>query len=847
MLARRCAAFAVRRPVWALSLALGLCLLASLGAYGVQLITHIGALLPADHPALARFLAVEKHFGAGDTLGVVVRPHAEDPDGIQQQAAAHHLAELLAERKWINEHENGLSEPLILRISGLPNPNLERVIAEQLLPLTWMLWSPEQSERLIRQLKPQHLEKRLTHIKPTWQQSHPPLDASNDPLGWTRGEFLPWWRDQELGDGSLRRDEGYLRTQDGTLVLLLQGTHPPQNSLFGNELVAAIDEVITATQQQWPHAIKGFGSYYVAQRDFKAAEDSALRTLLGSLGGVLLLFALAYRSIRLPLLIGLTLLPATAAALGLSALALGGTLSMIVSAFAAILIGLGVDFIIHLFNGYSHELNRLQQRLPSWPHRRLRALAALHAQARVGPGIIAAALTTIGTFLLLLASDYRGLGELGAVCGLGLAVALIQVLLVVPAALTLAGPEHEPAPSWWRGIAKWQVARPKQAMILLIASTIGCLGILIHQGPWLLYDSNPRNLRPAEDEIFVSQIELMRELGLIKSGHQVLIRADNPTDALEAAAIVGDRAPQSAAWAGLMAPKRQQDNLAVLQQVDWQGLNAAIDQLPAELSTKHQPFLNQLVALGQQVQNQDIVTPNQFGDIDELKALLGPFFAQVDGETLLRLPLNLSWEDASKPEKVGELVHQLGLPPNGDSGNIAGATVGTAGPPTIGWALADVLANDLNRLAGLAALTTAALLLILLHNVRTAVIAAISLSLGIIGSLALMAIVQQPFNLMNIAVVPLIIGIGIDNGIHLLHALHTAQTREELQEQLTTIGHPILITALTSMVGFGSLGLNAFQGIQSIGLTACLGILACLWMAMLSIPLLRMREIDRKA
>ena len=64
----------------------------------------------------------------------------------------------------------------------------------------------------------------------------------------------------------------------------------------------------------------------------------------------------------------------------------------------------------------------------------------------MGPGIIAAAVTTIGTFLLLLASDYRGLGELGAVCGLGLAVALVQVLLVVPAALTLAGPEHEPAP-----------------------------------------------------------------------------------------------------------------------------------------------------------------------------------------------------------------------------------------------------------------------------------------------------------------------------------------------------------------------------------------------------------------
>ena len=285
MLARRCAAFAVRRPILALSLAPGLCLLASLGAYGVQLVTHIGALLPAEHPALERFLAVEKHFGAGDTLGLVVRPHPDDTDGSQQIAAAHHLAKLIQEQTWSNPHEDGQTEPLILRISGLPNPQLESVIAEQLLPLTWLLWSPEQSQRLLRQLNPKHLAKRLAHIKPAWQQAHPPIDASNDPLGWLRGEFVPWWRDQELGDGALKRDNGYLRAQDGSLVLVLRAGHPPQNALYGKELLSAIDEVISSTNQQWPHELKGFGAYFVAQRDFQAAEDSALRTLLGSLGG----------------------------------------------------------------------------------------------------------------------------------------------------------------------------------------------------------------------------------------------------------------------------------------------------------------------------------------------------------------------------------------------------------------------------------------------------------------------------------------------------------------------------------------------------------------------------------
>ena len=228
----------------------------------------------------------------------------------------------------------------------------------------------------------------------------------------------------------------------------------------------------------------------------------------------------------------------------------------------------------------------------------------------MGPGIIAAAITTIGTFLLLLASDYRGLGELGAVCGLGLAVALVQVLLVVPAALTLAGPEHAPAPSWWRGIARWQINHPRQALILLLTSVCACLGYLSSKDSWLSYDSNPRNLRPAEDEVFVKQIGLMVELGLIKSGHQVLIRAQDPVSALKAATLIGERADDAAPWAGLLDPPadRKPRHPATGRLA---GPAPAIADLPPETTKAHQPFLDQLQRLADRVENRQLVTPDQ--------------------------------------------------------------------------------------------------------------------------------------------------------------------------------------------------------------------------------------------
>ena len=293
----------------------------------------------------------------------------------------------------------------------------------------------------------------------------------------------------------------------------------------------------------------------------------------------------------------------------------------------------------------------------------------------------------------------------------------------------------------------------------------------------------------------------------------------------------------------LIGPDRQRDNLNALATIDWPALDQAVTDLPPEQQQTYAPFLAQLSRLSQQVQAQALLTPQQFWNHESLRAMLSPFFNEIDGETFLRLPLSLGWEGASEPAVMQQLVAQLGLPLNGDYGQIGDAMVGTAGPPTIAWTLSNVLSQDLERLAGLAALTTIILLLILLHNVRTAAIAALALSLGLVASLAFMVLFNQPFNLMNISVVPLVIGIGIDNGIHLLHAIQHAKTRRELQQCIETIGHPILITALTSMIGFGSLGLNAFQGIQSIGFTACLGIVACVWMAMLAIPLIKMRSL----
>ena len=97
---------------------------------------------------------------------------------------------------------------------------------------------------------------------------------------------------------------------------------------------------------------------------------------------------------------------------------------------------------------------------------------------------------------------------------------------------------------------------------------------------------------------------------------------------------------------------------------------------------------------------------------------------------------------------------------------------------------------------------------------------------------------KNGFNLnpINIAVIPLVIGMGIDFGIHLAH-------RYKVEQEITTVyrytGKGVLLSALATMIGFGSLGLiGTFGSISSMGIILFIGLAACLTAALVVLPAL---------
>jgi predicted RND superfamily exporter protein len=95
----------------------------------------------------------------------------------------------------------------------------------------------------------------------------------------------------------------------------------------------------------------------------------------------------------------------------------------------------------------------------------------------------------------------------------------------------------------------------------------------------------------------------------------------------------------------------------------------------------------------------------------------------------------------------------------------------------------------------------------------------------------------EKLNYMNTMALPVIIGIGVDDGVHFFHRL-MEEGKGSLGRSMTSVGRAMLMTSLTTMVGFGSLMFYLMQGMQSLGFTLFVGVGMCFIVTITLLPAL---------
>jgi uncharacterized protein len=109
------------------------------------------------------------------------------------------------------------------------------------------------------------------------------------------------------------------------------------------------------------------------------------------------------------------------------------------------------------------------------------------------------------------------------------------------------------------------------------------------------------------------------------------------------------------------------------------------------------------------------------------------------------------------------------------------------------------------------------------------------LVMSVVLTLGILGLFGVPLNPANMIAFPLILGVGVDNGVHVLHD-YLIQRAEGRSTISYAIGRGVLVKALTSMIGFGTLMISSERGLAGLGLILTLGVACSMLSALVFLP-----------
>jgi predicted RND superfamily exporter protein len=602
----------------------------------------------------------------------------------------------------------------------------------------------------------------------------------------------------------------------------------------------------------------------VADEARSLGRDLAVTTGLALLG-ICLLFGLAFRSIRI-LVIGI--FPLLLSLLGTLAFArvAFGSLNLITSAFMATLIGLGIDFSIHLMSRFQEA-----QRGGGDPREAIR-----EAVLRCGPGLLTGGITSAGAFMALVVNDVPAFAEMGVLSGVGLLLSLVATLTVLPAMivserLAFLRPEPRQERSGRSGarLVAFITAHPAK---LLVAGIL-LAALMIPAGRdngynWNYPEYMPEGLPsvetwlrlnrdtefsteaaalvadgPEEARAFVDALEGLPTVRRVEALPVFLPDGQGPKLAMLAAlapALEGTVEPvkvsRSEGAARLRetledirfdAKRTQSDQLAALEDLlaASRALEAVIERINPEAEKRAQ-------ALDKEI-------------LDLRDKALGGLRRLTTGR-----PVTLD-ELAGKlpPEMAGRLrsgsqyaVYAYPALPLGEEANVVAflADLHTVDEGPVGFAV-EHWHNMTSTIEGFEEAFLLALLavcLLVFADFRSLVPTLASLfplAVAITWVWGGMALLEIQYNPGNIIAFPLILGIGVDAGVHIVHRWEQ-EGRSQIGEVIRHTGFAVLMSTGTTMIGFGALSLATNRALASLGVVLLLGVGACLVTATVLLP-----------
>ncbi|MDD5214392.1 MAG: MMPL family transporter [Methylococcales bacterium] len=583
-------------------------------------------------------------------------------------------------------------------------------------------------------------------------------------------------------------------------------------------------------------------------------------TLSGVMSLVLVFLAqwIGVRSFRLVVITYIVLMMGLILTAGFAALSVGH-LNVISIAFATLYIGLGVDYAVHICLYYRERKARGYSNLE----------AIHHSLKGVGGSLFLCALTTALGFLAFIPTDYAGVSELGIISGGGIFIGLLISLTVLPALFCIL-PVNHPQPIHSKFAPQFIVTFPfhfsKAIRIVSILLAIGACGVLTK----LTFDANPINLRDPKSESVSTIKDLLKSKN--DSPFAVTGLAKNLDDANALAAKMKTLSSvYEAITLSSFVAENQDEKLAILEDLNLM-LGNQLENFNATLPQNHDQR-DALVKLNEQLKKaiSDNTKNAPIETLTKLQSHVEMFlnnhtgepeiYSQLEKNVLGLLPYTLERLRTSLSASAFELndisddirshwvsedgFYKVLITPAKDQNIEANMKEFVAQIQSVDNSVSGLpIANEMGGGAvvkafvqafGSAFLAITLLLWAIYRSFKHTAIVIAPLMLAALLTGATNVLLDNPFNFANVIALPLLLGMGIDSSILIMHRLHfNVSENENLLHSSTTRG--IIFSSITTLCSFSSLAMTAHQGMASMGLLLSIGLFFTVICSLIVLP-----------
>lgn len=529
-----------------------------------------------------------------------------------------------------------------------------------------------------------------------------------------------------------------------------------------------------------------------------------------------------------------------------------GRLNLVSVAFAVLFVGLSVDFGIHFVLRFREDLDAGAD-----PGAALRGAAD-----GVGGSLVLCAVAAAISFFSFLPTDYRGLAELGTIAGTSMFVALFANLTLLPALLTLLPPrrrERAAPPS--EASDRRDFVRAHSRAIAAFAAVLAVGGGLLASR--IRFDFDPLKLRDPDSESVRALFELAEDERATPYRIVELLPSLEEAERL-AKEVSGLPEVDSAMTLASFVPKNQDEKLETLYTAQLfllpslSGAGGAEPASPAERRRSLEAFRTELGALAREGGAGTAAVRRLSGAFDRLEEARGlgdDVLAGLEQRLVTTLPDRLEdlrtsltaepvtlddLPDAVRDRWVtGDGRARLEVTPTellqNDPDALARfvAAVRTVLPDAAGPAIdivgsGEAVVRSFTQATLLSVVLIGTLVSFLLRRVRDVLLIFAPLLLAGILTVATTVALGLSFNFANVIVLPLLFGLGVASGIHLVMRERDEAGGVDVLE--TSTPRAIVFSSLTTIGSFGSLGVSGHPGTASMGvlLTVAIGMtLAC--------------------